>query len=127
MAIHKVTLSYQTQAGISESTTATYTDSTEINITETIPISTTNQPITIAFPHAAMVALNISANTPLTIKTNSTGSPGNTLSVGASLPLIWTADMNGTNPITVDVTELFVSNASATVAATLIINVLLNI
>lgn len=127
MAIHKVTLSYQTQAGISESTTATYTDSTEINITETIPISTTNQPITVSFPHATIVALNISANTPLTIKTNSSSAPANTLNVGAALPLIWTADMNGTNPITADVTELFVSNASATVAATLIINVLLNI
>jgi hypothetical protein len=59
------------------------------------------------------------ATADMTIKTNSSSSPGNTINLKANLPLNWAAS-NGyfANPFTVDVTSLFVScTASARLQA----------
>lgn len=85
----------------------------------TIAPSTTNQLIARAFTMASMAELFIYASAALTIKTNSTSSPGQTITLGAGESLFWTGGGTAVNPITVDVTALYVTNASGSASADL--------
>jgi hypothetical protein len=68
---------------------------------------------------STIVSLAISSTTAATIKTNSSGSPDDTLTLVANKPIIWNTDMLATLgvacPLTVDITTgLFITNAAET-------------
>jgi hypothetical protein len=85
-----------------------------------VPANAVNQQIAIAFTMAKLVAVELVAvGTDLTLKTNSTGSPANTFTLKAGKPFTWEFDVGITNPFTADVTTVYLSNPSATTAATL--------
>lgn len=48
----------------------------------------------------------------VTVKTNNSGAPDDTLSLKAGKPLVWWDDSGYSCPLTTDVTDLFVANAS---------------
>lgn len=59
-------------------------------------------------------SLYISTDQDITIKTNSSGSPDDTISLKANIPLMWSEDCGFTCPLSTDVTGLYFVNASST-------------
>lgn len=57
----------------------------------------------------------------MTVKTNSSGAPQETIAVAAGIPLVYVPAEGGTAPFAGDVTKLYVTNASGGIA---ILNVL---
>jgi len=85
-----------------------------------VPVSATNQSAAIAFTMAKLVAIELVAvGVDLTVKTNSTTTPGNTINLKAGKAFTWENDVGLAQPFTADVTVLYLTNASATTAATL--------
>jgi hypothetical protein len=74
------------------------------------------QEVDIAWLHANVHALLIYSSTALTIKTNSSGSPTQTLVLTAGQAIVWGPDHLEANPVTADVTKLFLSNDTAGIA-----------
>jgi hypothetical protein len=72
----------------------------------------TNQLLAITQVVANMKGLWLLSNADLTIKTNSTSSPGNTINLKAGQPYIWYAGAYWSNPFTVDITAWYLTNAS---------------
>lgn len=48
----------------------------------------------------------------MTLKTNSTSSPTDTISLAANKPLVWFTGCYYSNPLTADVTQMYITNAS---------------
>jgi hypothetical protein len=69
--------------------------------------------VAITFLVASLRSLFILSDKDLTLKTNSSGSPGNTLTLTANKPLVWYQGCGLANPLTVDVTKFFLSSATA--------------
>jgi hypothetical protein len=78
----------------------------------TIPASTTNQQIIIAFTIAAMKSIFVKASGACTLKTNSSGSPDNTFSLDSDSGVMWHNQMSAANPITANVTTMYVTTPS---------------
>ena len=88
-----------------------------------VPPATTNKEIDLDFPYASLKGLLMSAtgvadNTTITVKTNSTGAPGDTITFKTPGGVFYATDANGaaigTNPFSADVTRLYVSNPDTT-------------
>lgn len=88
----------------------------------TVATSTT-QEILVGFGHDALKSFAVYSSGAVTIKTNSSGAPDNTLNCPAGLT-IWNTNDIAANPFTADVTKLYAVNGSATNALTLKIRVL---
>lgn len=119
-----VTKAVQTPAGIISKSVA-YTGTERISIELTIPTATTNQEITIAFTRAQLQSLYIVSDYALTLKTNSTSSPGDTITLQADVPWNWETGGYFSQPLAADVTKIYATNASGS-TATLQIEVLLD-
>jgi sulfur relay (sulfurtransferase) complex TusBCD TusD component (DsrE family) len=78
-----------------------------------IPASTTNQLATIAVDVSEIESLFLYTDGVLTLKTNSSGSPAQTLAFAASKPLVWNTGMPVTCPLTADITAFYLTNATA--------------
>jgi hypothetical protein len=76
-------------------------------------LAATETEVAINFLAASLRSLFILSDKDLTLKTNSSGSPGNTLTLTANKPLVWYQGCGLANPITVDVTKLFLTAATA--------------
>lgn len=79
-----------------------------------VPASTTNQPVRIAFAAAHLTSMSMRTDQEVTVKTNSTSAPSNTFDVKPRAPVQWYSTSGITNPISADVTVLYVTNAGAT-------------
>jgi hypothetical protein len=83
----------------------------------TFPASSTNASLTLAFTKANLQSSYIVADQNCTIKTNSSGSPSETITLVAGIPhptYKWSKSSGVTNPWTTDVTTAFVTCTSAT-------------
>lgn len=83
-------------------------------IADTIAASTTHQSFAIGIDVSTIQSLFIYTDGALTVKTNSTGSPDQTLTFAANQPLVWAYGMPVTCPLTTDVTMLYFTNGSST-------------
>lgn len=63
-----------------------------------------------------MKSFFVSSDQDVTIKTNNSGAPIDTLTVKANKPIVW-MDGIGIAPITADITSLFITNASGSAAS----------
>jgi hypothetical protein len=121
---HKITSSVQSSSG---SVSLTGYDSeagnSEIIFDQTFSASTVNQSITLALTAADLQAVFLVSPQGCTIKTNSTGSPNNTITLEPNIPVIWGASNGLTCPFTADVTVAYVS---CTPAARLQMKILTN-
>lgn len=129
---HRISTSVRTNAGTVTSTSYDITGTAETNIElNSLAIGTnTAQDFTADVSQCTSVAISwvpASGSSSCTIKTNSSGSPADTLTILASKPLIWNTtilSVLGTAcPLTVDVTGLFITT---TVIGTLNIYYLAN-
>lgn len=109
----------QTSSGASKpvSQSNTYTGSGQASVDETIADNTTDGVVDIAINVSEIKLLIMLSDQDMTIKTNSSGAPDDTISLLANVPLIWTSDSYYTNKLTVDVTKLYVTNASGSDAS----------
>lgn len=103
----------------------------EVSVQETIPISTSDKLLTdVKFTIAQLKGLYIVANQPLKLEFNSSSAPVNTINLIADVPFAWVfgdptlTDNNGTPAAFVDVTAVYVTNASITNTSDLEIRIL---
>ena len=92
----------------------------EINVSEPIPASAVNQPVAFAAVVAKLQSIFLFASAALVIKTNSSGSPANTITLAAGVPFLWQPgdgtlrDTAGV-AITTNITSLFVTNPAGSI------------
>ena len=110
--VHKVT-----QTWISGNNTlavqATNTSNAEINISDTVAASGTHVEYTVAFTITNLECIYISSTTDMTLKTNETGSPDDTILLKANRPFVWMKNSGITVPFVGDsgaITKFYFTN-----------------
>ena len=92
----------------------TETGTTSIDIANNFAAGSTNVAFSIAWTVANTQAIFLLSTSNLTIKTNSSSSPANTINLVANVPLIWDASAGYySNPFTTNVTEFFITCSAA--------------
>lgn len=82
---------------------------------EAVIATSTEQQVDIAMVRARLKHLFILSDQDVTIRTNSTGSPGDTLNVLNGFPVSYSSSAGQTNPFnSADVTTIYIQNAGAT-------------
>jgi hypothetical protein len=87
-----------------------------LNWEKTLPASASNAQFAATFAFANIKALGISCKggeAGITLKTNSTSTPGDTITIKPNAPLIWSVNDNGACPFTANVTAIYITNNSA--------------
>lgn len=98
-------------APLSQQTTLTAEAVTPLAVT--VPENATAFNITpVAIDVSQLKVLHIQANAAMTIKTNSSGSPDDTLTIAANKPLLWFEGCGMTCPLDTDVTQLYVASVA---------------
>jgi hypothetical protein len=97
------------------STSEDVTGSLEANIDETIGLNASDLLINIAIDVSALKSLFILCSKAATINTNDLagGSPDDTIVLTAGVPFRWTSTSPFANPLTVDVTKIYVTSSGA--------------
>ena len=113
---HSITSTYATDEGNAISVKAAYTGTAEVGYDGTVAANTDLVEVDIAWLHANVHSLLIYSSQALTIKTNVSGSPVQTLVLTAGQVIAWGNDHLEANPVTADVTKLFLSNDTANIA-----------
>lgn len=101
-------------------TTRTYTATGHASVAESIANGQTALQINIAIDVSALKSLVIKSDQTVTIKTNSSGSPDDTLVIEAGVEYSWNEDSLDACQLGTDVTTIFVANASGAAAALVI-------
>ncbi len=104
-----------TDAGTITSTTDSYTSDTDTNFVGTFNAGASNSEIDIAATLANLKALYLYADQDMTVKTNSAGSPADTIALKAKKQIVWNTDSFSAKPYTTNVTKLYVSCTATTV------------
>jgi hypothetical protein len=110
---HSVGVLYKDDAGTISSTTHSYSDDTEYGVKETVVAGAVNKEIDIALTVANLKAMVLYCDQNVTVKTNSTGSPQDTINLVALKEVIFTIDggAGGAIPFAGNVTKFYVSNS----------------
>jgi hypothetical protein len=83
---------------------------------EVVPPTTTNMPFSLALDISQVKSLFLLSDQDVTLKTNSSSSPTDTIALKANIPYVWFTNAYDTCKITADVTTAFITNAGATAA-----------
>ncbi len=102
--------------GRSHQDSVSQTGSGDITIEETVADSQTDSQIACDLDVSAMKTLYLESDQDVTIETNSADTPDDTINLTANNPIVWQTDGYTSNPFTVDVTDLYVTNASGSEA-----------
>jgi hypothetical protein len=99
-------------------TTKTYSTDADSKLTQEISIadSITDQLNNLAITVASVKSIYLCSNKALTLKTNSSGAPDDTLNLVADVPYVWNTDSYDSLLLTVDVTAFYLTNASGAAA-----------
>lgn len=81
-----------------------------------VPDEAEDQEVAISIDQSQIKSLYLVSDQDVTIETNNGTTPDDTISLLAGQPLVWQADDYYACPITVDVTSLFITNASGSSA-----------
>ena len=115
MALKTATIAQSYASGqTSISTSKTYTSGKTVGISEAVADSVTDQEHALVLDVTQIKALIIRCDQDMTVKFNDSGAPVPSLSMKKDVPYIWTTDSLDTLLLTVDVTKVFVTNASGT-------------
>ena len=112
---HTWSKAVKSDAGSAASQTDTYTAAAEENFDTDCAHAATRE-IDLAVDVSQIVSFFIYSDKDVTLKTNSTGAPAQTIALQAKKMLDWRNDDIGANPLTVDITKLFFVNAGGTAA-----------
>jgi hypothetical protein len=76
-----------------------------------IPAASNTQ-VNLGFPYANVKMIWMNASVAMTLKTNSSSEPDQTISLAAGVPQAWITGGHGSNPITDDVAAIYVTAAA---------------
>lgn len=112
---HRQTLGISV-GGISNQNTQILTSEAGSSLAEAIPDSSTDLPVAFVLDLSECKSFYIKSDQALTVKTNSSSVPDDTLVLAANVGYLWQPLSIGAFVITVDIASLFVTNASGAVA-----------
>lgn len=112
MPIHRIQRNWQDAGNESIAKQESISADSESRLDVLVSDGATALQINVAIDVSALKALFICADQDLTIETNSSGSPDDTLEIKADVPLVWTPDCGYACPLSADVAALFLANAS---------------
>ncbi len=95
---------------------ASITDDGAIDVDTTVPGPTTDKEVDIALDVSKMSGMFLLSDQTITLETNVAGSPVDTLTLTAGLPIVWFTGCGLPNPLTTDVTKIFLTNAGTSLA-----------
>ena len=94
----------------------TFTGDGQVSRSVEVADSETDMLINFALDVSQIKSIYIKSDQDLTLETNDGGSPDNTLNLTADVPYVWHENSLFTNLLTVDITALYVTNASGSTA-----------
>ena len=119
---HTLTKSWAGPAGQISKPLA-FTGDQELNFDFVLAASVTNQQRPLAFKISLLQSIFISSDMAITMKTNSTSTPGDTKNIAAGDPYMASG---ASSPFAVDVTTVYFTNPSSTTAANVQVRCLTN-
>lgn len=102
-------------AGRTVQSEKSFTAALQTGLKETIADAATKE-IFISIDFSALVSIYIKSDHDITLKTNSVGTPDDTLVLKADVPYIWNADKIDALKLTVDVVSIHAVNTAGAVA-----------
>lgn len=112
MYTHRITNSYQDDAGTAQSVVLTNTGQNSDGFDGTVPATTNGFQIPITAAFAQIQSMLIYSSVAVTVKTNSTGTPAQTFNLTAGQSIIWGVGAFTANPITANITQIFIDNGT---------------
>jgi hypothetical protein len=110
---HKVGITFSNDAGAITTTTDTYLSDSEVNLDEIVVPGATNQEYDVLITVANIKDMVLMSTQPLTVKTNSSSAPQETITLAANKQLVWTVDHPEAKFFAGNITKFFVTNTSA--------------
>jgi hypothetical protein len=110
---HTTTTSWKNGNGTPLSTSVSVTADGESNFDSVVNTGVTDQLVSKTVDRTKVQSIYILSDTDVTLKTNSTGSPTDTIALVARVPVDWTInDTLAKCPITASVTAFYLTNAA---------------
>lgn len=109
---HSLTLAW-TRNGETLSKTVSVTVEGEQNVDVTVPGATSNQLVDMDIDVSQLSSVYIQSSETITIKTNSSSSPAETITVTKDKPLLWYTGCGWVNPFATDITALYLTRATS--------------
>ena len=112
---HKITRRYETEGELIEQTKVITADG-EDNRDPVIPDSTTDQLVNMTIDISQLKSIYISTDNTVTLETNNATTPIDTLTITPDQPVDWQVGDVHSNPFSADVTAIYLTNNSGSVA-----------
>ncbi len=126
MSTQTITYTYSASNDANLSGSIAQTGDGSFSLTIALPTPTTNQEVDVSWTNTNLKSLFMLSDQTVTVKSNSSGAPDNTVTVTANVPAVFQASSGQTNPfLAANVVKLYVTNASGT-AATLQLRILVD-
>ena len=93
-----------------------FTGDSQLTIQQDVPASTTDQEILAAIDISLAKMVMIMSSQDVTIKTNNSATPADTLAMTANVPRVWRSGDYNAIFLTADVTKFYITNATASTA-----------
>ena len=117
MFTHGITYKWIGPGGQAIEKTNSLTAGQEINLDESIPDSSTDLLVALAFDKTKIKSIYLTADQNLTLEFNSGSVPAPSISLVANIPFVWQSNDGHANPFSAaNVTALYVTNASGSAA-----------
>lgn len=117
MFTHTTGITYKSDAGTITSTTEVFQGDGEADYDGIVPALAVNMEIDVTVPHAAIRSMVLFAATAMTVKTNSSSAPTDTIPLAEGTQIVWNTNHSEACPFTADVTKLFISNPGSVAGA----------
>lgn len=114
MATYALSQTLSTPAG-SLTASVSASGGAEVVLSNEAVTAGTDTEVEIAVPFANIKAIWMHSTTAATIETNNGTTPSDTISLAAGVPNTWITGGAGSNPLSADVTSIFVTNVADTV------------
>lgn len=113
---HKVAQSYVTAEGTITSVTSSYVGDAEVGLDDTVAATTTNKEFDLAVTKANILSMVLTCDKAVTVKTNSSSTPQETITLAAGQAIVWASDHTESAPFSSNITKFFVTNAGSAAA-----------
>lgn len=105
-----------TAGGVSTSKSNTYTANGRVSVAESVANGQTDYEINVDLDVSAVKSFYLVSTQDVTFETNNGATPDDTISLLADVPYVWTEESYDSFLLTVDVTSIFITNASGSAA-----------
>lgn len=115
---HTVTISYQAGHEASVGASLDLTGESEVNLSGvSVPVASPDTEVICGLRYSGLKSLFILSTHDLSVETNDGTTPDDTITLNANVPYLWLDATDDANPLTADVTSLFLT-ATGTGTAT---------